>query len=67
MVRDHPAIRQVDIFLKLDRNHLTISLNNDPCKPISGPVSLFVLMVAKDLNPVPYFIILILIWSRRKT
>ena len=58
MVRDHPTIREVYIFLKLYRDHFRIDLNYRPLKPVPGTIA-FLFVIAKDLNPVADFIGLI--------
>lgn len=47
MVGNLPAVCQVDIFLKLNRDHFWVRLHNHTLEPIPYPSSLFVFMITK--------------------
>jgi hypothetical protein len=64
MVRDHPTVGQVYIFLKLHRNHLVIDLYNRSDQPIPRTFPLLVIVVAEHLYPITYFIGLFSVRSR---
>ena len=44
MVRNHPAIRQINILLELDRDHLRIHLDDRAYKPIANAISILVMI-----------------------
>jgi hypothetical protein len=52
MIRDHPSVGQVHIFLKLDSDHFGICLDDDTFEPFPDPVTFCVFMVTVDLNRV---------------
>jgi hypothetical protein len=54
VVRNHPPIRQVDVLLKLDGDHLGIDLNDRTIQPITHAIPL-VLVIAKNLNVISNF------------
>jgi hypothetical protein len=54
VVRNHPTIRQVNILLKLDSDHLWINLNDRSIQPIAHAISLLI-VVAKNLHVIPNF------------
>jgi hypothetical protein len=62
MVRNHPAIGEIHIFLKLHRDHLGIHLNDGPSQPIANPVSIHI-VITKHLNAIPDLKGALLIWS----
>lgn len=49
MVRDHPTICQIDVFLKLDRDQLRVDLNNRPDQPVSNAIAV-VIVIAQDFD-----------------
>jgi hypothetical protein len=49
MIWDHPAVGQINIFLKLNGDHLRIDLDHSPDQPIVDTVATPV-MVTHDLN-----------------
>jgi hypothetical protein len=58
VVRDHPPIRQINIVLELDGDHLGIDLDYDPLQPIADP---FVIpfVIAVNLNAISDLVCLI--------
>jgi len=53
-IRDHPAIRQIDILGKLHCNHLLVNLHNNPLKPITDPLTIAV-VIAINFHNIPDF------------
>jgi hypothetical protein len=54
MVRDHPTICQIDIFLELNGEHFRIDLNDRTLEPIADAVA-FSLMITEHFNAVANF------------
>jgi hypothetical protein len=53
MIRNHPTISKVYIFLELDCNHLRVYLDYHTFQPVSNPfIAMF--MVTKNFNAVTH-------------
>ncbi len=61
MVGYHPAIGQVNILLKLYRDHFIVRLDNNPCQPIPRPVAFVIFMIAVYFYTIANSIILALV------
>ena len=66
MIRHHPPICQVHVFLKLDCKHLRIYLDHGANQPVPHALAFFILVVAIDFDPITHPIRFALIWSARK-
>ena len=67
MIRYHPPVRQIYVFLKLDGDHFVIGLYHDPGEPISGTFPFRIFMIAKYFHAIADIIGLILVGRVRKT
>ncbi len=61
MIGDHPTVGQIYIFLKLDRDHFRISLDNHASQPVPNPLAILIFMITIHLHPITYVIGLILV------
>ncbi len=58
MIRHHPAIGQVHVFMKLDRDHLRVNLDDNAFQPAAHAFAVFI-MVAVDLDDITHAILTI--------
>lgn len=49
MVGHHPAVRQVNILMELNRNHFGIHLDDHTFQPVADPFFIFIIMITKNL------------------
>jgi hypothetical protein len=52
VIRDHPAIRKVNIFFKLDGYDLGVDLHNDAHQPTTNTFVLLVIVIAKNFHTI---------------
>jgi hypothetical protein len=55
MVWNHPAICKINAFLKLNRDHLGVNLNDDTLQPITDTF-ICSIVVTKYLHTIPHLI-----------
>ena len=61
VIRHHPAIGQIHIFLKLDRDHFRIDLHDRADQPITNTVTI-AFVVAQHFDLIPDVEVLFPIW-----
>jgi len=61
MVWHHPTVREIDILLELDGEHLRIDLDDRPFQPITNTFSTKI-MITKNLDQIAYAIGLFTVW-----
>jgi len=66
MVRHHPAICQIHIFLELDGDHFRIDLDDCPYQPITNAHTVRIFVIAIYFDVVTHIVTFTLIRSARE-
>lgn len=62
MIGDHPSIRQVNIFLKLNGDHLQVDLDNCAHEPVAYAIAILI-VITQYFNVIANIVHLNPIWS----
>jgi hypothetical protein len=62
VIRDHPAIGEVNVLLKLNGDHFRVHLHDGAIQPITDPIAIDI-VITEHLNPIPNLKNILLIWS----
>jgi len=66
MVRDHPSIGQIDVFVELNSHEFIVNLNHNAFQPSTNALVFFIIMIAQYLDHITYSIRLLCIGRRGK-